>query len=212
MDEYLPIVDRVDDIVDELEERIFDKFDDSAIHEIFRGQAAGGADPPPPRPAARGAEHPDQPAAGVHRRRPSQVYFRDVYDHTIRIVESVESTRDLLTSVLDTYLSQASNRLNKSMKSLSVVATISLPLVVIGGMFGMNFAHIPLSDHPLGFFWAVGMMVAAGRRDALVPPQTGMGLTMALRLSYEILEIETGVPVRHRARHRASSTGGSGCA
>jgi magnesium transporter len=89
----------------------------------------------------------------------SQIYFRDVYDHTIRIVESVESTRDLLTSVLDTYLSQASNRLNKSMKSLSAVATISLPLVVIGGMFGMNFTHIPLSTHPLGFFWAVGVMV-----------------------------------------------------
>jgi magnesium transporter len=48
--------------------------------------------------------------------------------------------------------------MNKVMKSLSVVATISLPLVVIGGMFGMNFAHIPLSSHPLGFFWAVGMM------------------------------------------------------
>ena len=61
--------------------------------------------------------------------------------------------------MLDTYLSQSSNRLNKSMKSLSAVATISLPLVVIGGMFGMNFAHIPLSNHPLGFFWAVGMMV-----------------------------------------------------
>ena len=88
----------------------------------------------------------------------SQVYFRDVYDHTIRIVESVEATRDLLTSVLDAYLSQSSNRLNKSMKSLSAVATIALPLVVIGGMFGMNFVNIPLSHHPYGFFIAVGTM------------------------------------------------------
>lgn len=158
VDAYLPIVDRVDDLVDELEERIFDQFDDSAIHEIFRVK----------RLVVQIRRHlgplrevlnilTNRPQAGIDAA--SQMYFRDVYDHTIRIVESVESTRDLLTSVLDTYLSQASNRLNKSMKSLSAVATISLPLVVIGGMFGMNFAHIPLSQHPLGFFWAVGMMV-----------------------------------------------------
>lgn len=158
VDEYLPIVDRVDDIVDELEERIFDQFDDAAIHEIFRVK----------RLVVQVRRHlgPLREVLNILTNRPqasidaaSQVYFRDVYDHTIRIVESMESTRDLLSSVLDTYLSQASNRLNKSMKSLSAVATISLPLVVIGGMFGMNFTHIPLSDHPLGFFWAVGMMV-----------------------------------------------------
>lgn len=157
VDAYLPIVDRVDDLVDEIEERIFDRYDDAAIHEIFRVK----------RLVVQIRRHlgplrevlnvlTNRPQAGIDAA--SQMYFRDVYDHTIRIVESVESTRDLLTSVLDSYLSQASNRLNKSMKSLSAVATISLPLVVIGGMFGMNFAHIPLSQHPLGFFWAVGMM------------------------------------------------------
>ncbi len=158
VDAYLPIVDRVDDLVDELEERIFDKFDDAAIHEIFRVK----------RLVVQIRRHlgPLREVLNILTNRPqacidaaSQVYFRDVYDHTIRIVESVEATRDLLTSVLDTYLSQASNRLNKAMRSLSAVATISLPLVVIGGMFGMNFTHIPLSTHPLGFFWAVGMMV-----------------------------------------------------
>ncbi len=158
VDAYLPIVDRVDDIVDELEERIFDRYDDAAIHEIFRVK----------RLVVQIRRHlgPLREVLNILTNRPhacidaaSQIYFRDVYDHTIRIVESVESTRDLLTSVLDSYLSQTSNRLNKSMKSLSVVATMSLPLVVIGGMFGMNFTHIPLSTHPLGFFWAVGMMV-----------------------------------------------------
>ena len=88
----------------------------------------------------------------------SQMYFRDVYDHTIRIVESLESVRDLTASVLDTYLTQASNRMNKVMKSLTVVATISLPLVVVGGAFGMNFTNIPLSHQPYGFFWAIGIM------------------------------------------------------
>lgn len=158
VDAYLALVDQVDDIVDDLEEKIFDKYDDDAIHEIFRVK----------RLVVQVRRHlgPLREVLNILTNRPqacidpaSQVYFRDVYDHTLRIVESVDSTRDLLTSVLDSYLSQASNRMNRVMKSLSVVATISLPLVVIGGMFGMNFAHIPLSNHPLGFFWAVGMML-----------------------------------------------------
>jgi len=157
VDAYLPLVDKVDDLVDELEERIFDKFDDAAIHEIFRVK----------RLVVQVRRHlgPLREVLNILTNRPqtcidsaSQVYFRDVYDHTIRIVESVESTRDLLTSVLDAYLSQSSNRLNKSMKSLSAVATIALPLVVIGGMFGMNFVNIPFSHHPYGFFIAVGTM------------------------------------------------------
>ena len=158
VDAYLPLVDQVDDIVDELEERIFDKFDDAAIHEIFRVK----------RLVVQVRRHlgPLREVLNILTNRPhpcidaaSQLYFRDVYDHTLRIVESVESTRDLLTSVLDSYLSQTSNRLNKSMKSLSVVATLSLPLVVVGGIFGMNFTNIPLAHHPFGFFWAVGMML-----------------------------------------------------
>jgi len=157
VDQYLPMVDQVDDIVDDLEQRIFDQFDDKAIHEIFRVK----------RLVVQLRRHlgPLREVLNILTNRPhatvnaaSQIYFRDVYDHTIRIVESVESTRDLLTSVLDTYLSQASNRMNKVMKSLSVVTTVSLPLVVVGGIFGMNFAHIPLSAHPLGFLWALGLM------------------------------------------------------
>ena len=158
VDEFLPMVDRVDDIVDDLEQKIFAEFDETAIHEVFRVK----------RLVVQLRRHlgPLREVLNILTNRPhacinsaSKVYFRDVYDHTIRIVESVESVRELLTSVLDTYLSQASNRMNRAMKSLSAVATISLPLVVIGGMFGMNFVHIPMSTHPLGFFWAVGMMV-----------------------------------------------------
>jgi magnesium transporter len=62
--------------------------------------------------------------------------------------------------VLETYLSQTSNRMNKVMKQLSVVSTIALPLIVIGGIYGMNFSNIPLAHHPLGFYWALGGMAA----------------------------------------------------
>jgi len=163
VDEYLPMVDQVDDLVDQLEERLFEKYDENAIKEIFTVK----------RLVVQLRRHlgPLREVLNVLTNRPhaciaqaSQLYFRDVYDHTIRIVESLESVRDLLASVLDTYLTQTSNRMNRVMKQLTVVATISLPLVVIGGAFGMNFDRIPLSHHPLGFFWAIGLMAlfAAG--------------------------------------------------
>jgi magnesium transporter len=157
VDEFLPMVDHVDDMVDKLEERLFEHYDDQAIKDIFAVK----------RLVVQLRRHlgPLREVLNVLTNRPhacinpaSQIYFRDVYDHTIRVVESLESVRDLTASVLDTYLSQASNRMNRVMKSLSVVATISLPLVVVGGAFGMNFAHIPLSNHPYGFFWAIGLM------------------------------------------------------
>ena len=62
--------------------------------------------------------------------------------------------------MLETYLSQTSNRMNKVMKQLSIVATIALPLVVIGGIFGMNFSQMPLTHNPWGFYIALGTMAA----------------------------------------------------
>ncbi len=158
VDEFLPIVDHVDDQVDRLEEQLFERYDEHAIQEIFRAK----------RLVVQLRRHlgPLREVLNVLTNRPhscinpqTQVYFRDVYDHTIRIVESIESMRDLLGSVLETYLTQQSNRMSRVMKSLSVVATISLPLVVVGGMFGMNFAGIPLAHSPLGFLFGVGLQV-----------------------------------------------------
>src|SRR5256886_13132130 len=62
----------------------------------------------------------------------------------IRLMESVDTTRDLLAGVLETYLSQTSNRMNRVMKQLSIVATVALPLIVIAGIYGMNFSRMPL--------------------------------------------------------------------
>jgi len=88
----------------------------------------------------------------------TQLYYRDVYDHTIRLMESVDTTRDLLAGVLETYLSQTSNRMNRVMKQLSIVATVALPLIVIAGIYGMNFSRMPLIHDALGFWVAVASM------------------------------------------------------
>jgi magnesium transporter len=75
-----------------------------------------------------------------------------VYDHVLRINETLEQYRDLLSSVLEASLTQISNRLGMVTKGLTVVATISVPFVVVSGMWGMNFADIPLANWPHGFW------------------------------------------------------------
>jgi magnesium transporter len=70
------------------------------------------------------------------------IYFKDVYDHTIIAIETVETYRDILSGMLDIYLSSMSNRLNEVMKVLTIIATIFMPLTFITGFFGMNFKHM----------------------------------------------------------------------
>jgi len=71
-----------------------------------------------------------------------QRYFRDIYDHLIRIADMVDGYRDLLSGVMDTHVSTVSNRLNVVMKQLTIIATIFLPLSYLTGFFGQNFTFL----------------------------------------------------------------------
>jgi magnesium transporter len=71
------------------------------------------------------------------------VYLRDVYDHTIQVIDAVETFRDMLSGMLDIYLSSVSNRMNEVMKVLTVIATIFIPLTFVAGIYGMNFRYMP---------------------------------------------------------------------
>ena len=84
-------------------------------------------------------------------------YFRDVYDHLIRISDEIDSYRDLLTSAMDVYLSTVSNRLNQVMKQLTIIATIFLPLSFVTGFFGQNFAWLVRHIDTFGAFLAFGI-------------------------------------------------------
>jgi magnesium transporter len=84
-------------------------------------------------------------------------YFRDLYDHLIRLGDLVDSYRDLLTSVMDTHLSTVSNRLNVVMKQLTVIATIFLPLTYLTGFFGQNFGVLVRAIMPGWTFWVLGI-------------------------------------------------------
>ncbi|NOT68147.1 MAG: magnesium/cobalt transporter CorA [Methylophilaceae bacterium] len=86
------------------------------------------------------------------------LYLRDVYDHTVHFIESLEAIRDLLAGMLDIYLSTISNRVNMEVRALTVVAMLFMPATLIAGIFGMNFKTMPLLEHPDGFWFALGMM------------------------------------------------------
>ena len=150
IDSFFPILNQIDQFIDGLEVRVFVKFDDAALRDLFLVKRLVLS--------LRRYLQPSREVMNILTNRPSillapdvQLYFRDIYDHVLRINDSLDTYRDLLSSTMDSYLTQVSNRLGATTKALSVVATMSLPFVVVSGMWGMNFTKIPLSDLPYGF-------------------------------------------------------------
>jgi len=90
------------------------------------------------------------------------IYLRDVYDHTIQIIDTVESYRDMLSGMLDVYLSSISNKMNEVMKVLTIFASIFIPLTFFAGIYGMNFTFMPELGWPWGYFAALGFMALVG--------------------------------------------------
>jgi magnesium transporter len=139
VDSFFPILADFDDHIDELENGIFLKADDDQLQEIFRMKRVlvgmRKAITPQRDAFARLAGATDLPGFTAEDER----YFRDVYDHLIRISDLIDSYRDLLTGAMDVYLSTVSNRLNSVMKQLTIIATIFLPLSWLTGFFGQNF-------------------------------------------------------------------------
>lgn len=158
IDAYFPILDQIDEFIDSVESRVFGEFDQTALQDIFHVKRLVLS--------LRRHLSPQREVFSVLSNRPTpllapdtQMYFRDIYDHNLRINESLETFRDLLGSTLDSYLTQVSNRLGSITKGLSVVATISIPFVVVSGMWGMNFAHIPLAEQPNAFWYMLALQL-----------------------------------------------------
>jgi len=91
----------------------------------------------------------------------TDVYLRDLYDHMIQIIDSVETYRDLLSGMLETYLSSVSNRMNEIMKVLTIIATIFIPITFLVGVYGMNFKFMPEIDWRYGYFVIWGIIILA---------------------------------------------------
>lgn len=91
-------------------------------------------------------------------------YFRDVYDHTVQIIEILETYKDMVNGLKDSYLSALSLKMNQVMQVLTIIATIFIPLTFIAGIYGMNFEHIPELKWPNGYwyFWTVCIVIVIG--------------------------------------------------
>jgi len=100
----------------------------------------------------------------------TRVYIRDLYEHVIQVIDTVETFRDMVAGLIDIYLSSVSNKMNQVMKVLTVIATIFIPLGFLAGVYGMNFDtsaspfNMPELRHPFGYigFWTLAIMVGGG--------------------------------------------------
>lgn len=92
----------------------------------------------------------------------TSIYFRDVYDHTIQVVDTIEAFRDMVSGLLDIYLSSLSNRMNEVMKTLTIFAAVFIPLTFIAGVYGMNFKFMPELNWKWGYFTVLGLMATVG--------------------------------------------------
>jgi magnesium transporter len=161
IDAYFPVLDQLDGFVAHLEERVLASGDAGTLQEIIRAKRLVLT--------LRRYLMPQREAFNVLSNRPSRVlppavqtYFRDVYDHVLRINDTLDTYRELLGSTQDAYLTQVNNRLGQVTTGLSVVATLSIPFVVVSGMWGMNFERVPLSHHPHGFVIMLVLQLVLG--------------------------------------------------
>ena len=138
-----------------------------------------------------------------------QRYFRDVYDHLIRIGDMVDTYRDLLTGAMDVYLSTVSNRLNAVMKQLAIIATVFMPLTFLTGFFGQNFgwmvAHVGGLGHFLVFGIGLELMTLAHRARLLLASRLAAQPVRPLRVDSAAHTRGTGIP----ARRSGDGTGAS---
>jgi len=135
---YMPVVEEIDEAIDQTEDQVFDRPTPETLERIFMLKRAAlhlrriiG----PQREVLNKLARDDYRVVDSR----AQIYFRDVYDHLVRLHDITESIRDLVSGVLDTYLSVINNRMNEIMKTLTIFTAMFMPLSFIGGFFGMNF-------------------------------------------------------------------------
>jgi len=154
--DYMPIVEQIDVHIDDLEDQIFDKPTPRTLEALFalkRSLLAMRRVLTPQREVLNRLARDEYRVIDPRDR----VFFRDVYDHLVRLHDLNESMRDLVGGALDIYLSVVNNRMNDVMKTLTVITTIFMPISFATGFFGMNFfepvAHlVNWTDHPAFFF------------------------------------------------------------
>jgi magnesium transporter len=164
VDEYMPVLDKLDDEIEWLEDQLLEKPQPKTLQRILELKHTLmnlRRIMSPQREVMNRLSRDEFQMIDLQ----SRIYFRDIYDHLVRFQDLVESLRDIVAGALDIYLNSTSLRLNEVMKALTIVSTIFLPLSFVAGMYGMNFTHmVPLWDWPFGYllFWIICIGIAVG--------------------------------------------------
>jgi magnesium transporter len=158
VDDYFPLLDILSERMDYLEDEIFSDFQSESIQEIFhikkqllylRRTVA------PLRDVFNVILRREQPIFP----RETYVYFQDVFDHVIRVADTIDTLRDMLGSTMDAYLSVSGNRMNMVMKRLTSISAILMSVTLIAGIYGMNFEIMPELRWKYGYVFALSSMV-----------------------------------------------------
>ena len=159
VDSYLPLLDRLNDHIDEMEDQALNAPSPAVLSQVFgtkrtlillRGVLVNTRD------LANQLQRLNSPWLSTE----LAPYFRDIYDHVARNLDMVEVMRDLLNGTLDVYLSSVANRTNQVMKVLTVLSTIALPALVVSSFYGMNVKGLPGGESPLGIWIVLAAMAA----------------------------------------------------
>ncbi len=157
VDHYFVILERLGDIIEDLEDELVANPTPATlnrIHRLKRDMIVLRKSVWPLREVVSQLERRESPLI----KDSTNLYLKDLYDHVIQVIDNIETFRDILAGMLDIYLSSLSNRLNEVMKVLTMIATIFIPLTFIAGVYGMNFKHMPELDWPWGYYSALLVM------------------------------------------------------
>lgn len=160
VDNYFAILEKIGEVIEDIEKDLVKTPTTETLQSIhkLKGEIISLRKATwPLREIVSGLERAETPLI----RKTTRIYLRDIYDHTIQVIDSVESHRDIVSGMLDIYLSSLSNRMNEVMKVLTIFAAIFIPLTFVAGVYGMNFAFMPELNWRWGYPIALIIMVLA---------------------------------------------------
>lgn len=158
IDNYAPVLEYIDDEVENIEETVADKIEKDTMSKILslkRQIVLIKRYALPQRDKISQIAKYDLPFIS----KKAVPYFRDIYDHAVRISDSIDNYREAVSNTFDAYMSAVNNKMSEVMKVLSIIATIALPLTVISGIYGTNFVNLPGSENYYGFWIMIGAML-----------------------------------------------------
>jgi magnesium transporter len=163
VDHYFIILENIGEDIEQVEEELVTNADQDTlqrIHSLKREMLFLRRSVWPLREVIGSLQRGDAPLFHAD----TLIYLRDVYEHTIQVIDTVETFRDIVSGLLDIYLSSVSNKMNEVMKVLTVIATIFIPLTFLTSLYGMNFKFLPELEWPWGYpaLWVVMLTISGG--------------------------------------------------